>query len=101
MNSYFNEQIEEDFPAIKPMSLDVANFASHRNQRDSELSEISRFRKDNWPERVLKGGTNDPILKPLKTSSTKSSQIFSIHNKSVTGEDSNTKINERIQEEKM
>jgi len=73
MNSYFNEQIEEDFPTIKTMHLDVASFKEHRDTRDSELSDISKNRQDNWPERVLKGGNNDPILKPLKTSSTKSS----------------------------
>jgi len=73
MNSYFNEKIHEDFPTIQTMDLDVASFKTYRDTRDSELSEMSKNRQDNWPERVLKGGNNDPILKPLKTSSTKSS----------------------------
>lgn len=106
MNSYFNEQVEEDFPTIKTIHLDVASFKEHRDTRDSELSEISKNRLDNWPERVLKGGNNDPILKPLKTSSTKSSQIHSIHNKSVTGDDANSnyinlKITEKMDKDEL
>ena len=68
MNSFFNEKVTDEFPALDPMPIKLESFHNQRKERDQSIKELNKNRLDNWPERVQKHNNRDYVLNPLRNS---------------------------------